>query len=116
MPSSGRVLFFVNTAKSVHPFGEEPRLASDGPPGAVNALSADVRRNGIPGVPDTVGPLTLDRVAEAARQQRAPQPVRAGEQRPVGPTWFPARRVDEQSTARGFSRFRSAWYRLRHGH
>jgi uncharacterized SAM-binding protein YcdF (DUF218 family) len=48
----------------------EPRLASDGPPGAIIVLSADVRRSGVPGVPDTVGPLTLERLAETARQQR----------------------------------------------
>src|SRR5437762_1951004 len=48
----------------------EPRLASDGPPGAIIVLSADVRRSSIPGVLDTVGPLTLERLAEAARQQR----------------------------------------------
>jgi uncharacterized SAM-binding protein YcdF (DUF218 family) len=50
--------------------GAEPRLASDGPPGAIIVLSADARRSDIPGVPDTVGPLTLERLAEAARQQR----------------------------------------------
>src|SRR5207248_6922899 len=48
----------------------EPRLASDGPPGAIIVFSADARRSGIPGVPDTVGPLTLERLAEAAKQQR----------------------------------------------
>jgi uncharacterized SAM-binding protein YcdF (DUF218 family) len=48
----------------------EPRLSSDMPPGAIIVLSADARRSGIPGVPDTVGPLTLERLAEAARQWR----------------------------------------------
>jgi uncharacterized SAM-binding protein YcdF (DUF218 family) len=48
----------------------EPRLASDGPPGAIVVLSADARRSGVPGIPDTVGPLTLERLAEAAKQQR----------------------------------------------
>ena len=52
----------------------EPRLPSDTPPGAIVVLSADARQSGILGVPDTVGPLTLDR------------------------------RADEQSFARGFSR------------
>jgi uncharacterized SAM-binding protein YcdF (DUF218 family) len=47
----------------------EPTLPSDSPPGAIIVLSADARRSGIPGVPDTVGPLTLERLAEAARQQ-----------------------------------------------
>jgi uncharacterized SAM-binding protein YcdF (DUF218 family) len=47
-----------------------PRLASDEPPGAIVVLSADARRSGIPGIPDRVGPLTLERLAEAAKQQR----------------------------------------------
>ena len=50
----------------------EPTLPSDSPPGAIPGaiivLSADARRSGIPGVPDTVGQLTLERLAEAARQ------------------------------------------------
>jgi uncharacterized SAM-binding protein YcdF (DUF218 family) len=45
-------------------------LASDSPPGAIIVLSADARRSDIPGEPDTVGPLTLERIAEAARQHR----------------------------------------------
>jgi uncharacterized SAM-binding protein YcdF (DUF218 family) len=56
------------------PAAFEPRLPSDTPPGAIVVLSADARRSGILGVPDTVGPLALDR------------------------------RADEQSFARGFSR------------
>ncbi len=48
----------------------EPTLPSGTPPGAIIVLSADARRSDIPGVPDTVGPLTLQRLAEAARQQR----------------------------------------------
>ena len=47
-----------------------PTLPSETPPGAIVVLSADIQRSGIPGVPDTVGPLTLERLAEAARQQR----------------------------------------------
>ena len=47
-----------------------PGLASDTPPGAIIVLSADARRSDIPGEPDAVGPLTLERLAEAARQQR----------------------------------------------
>jgi len=43
---------------------------SDTPPGAIIVLSADAHRSGMPGVPDSVGPLTLERLAEAARQQR----------------------------------------------
>jgi uncharacterized SAM-binding protein YcdF (DUF218 family) len=49
---------------------DEPTLPSDQPPGAIIVLSADARRSGIIGVPDTVGQLTLERLAEAARQQR----------------------------------------------
>ncbi len=49
---------------------DEPTLPSDKPPGAIVVLSADARRSGIPGVPDTVGRLTLERLAEAARQWR----------------------------------------------
>jgi uncharacterized SAM-binding protein YcdF (DUF218 family) len=53
---------------------DEPTLPSDKPPGAIPGaivvLSADVRRSGIPGVPDIVGQLTLERLAEAARQWR----------------------------------------------
>ena len=48
----------------------EPRLPSAAAPGAIVVVSADARRSGIPGKPDTVGPLTLERLAEAARQQR----------------------------------------------
>ena len=49
---------------------DEPTLRLDVSPGAIIVLSADARRSGIPGVPDTVGQLTLERLAEAARQQR----------------------------------------------
>ena len=53
---------------------DEPTLPSDKPPGAIPGaivvLSADARRSGIPGVPDSVGQLTLERLAEAARQRR----------------------------------------------
>ena len=46
----------------------EPTLPPDKPPGAIVVLSADARRSDVPGEPDTVGPLTLERLAEAARQ------------------------------------------------
>jgi uncharacterized SAM-binding protein YcdF (DUF218 family) len=49
---------------------DEPTLPSDKPPGAIIVLSADVHRSAIPGAPDTVGQLTLERLAEAARQSR----------------------------------------------
>jgi uncharacterized SAM-binding protein YcdF (DUF218 family) len=39
-------------------------------PGAIVVLAADARHSDIPGEPDTVGPLTLERLAEAARQHR----------------------------------------------
>jgi uncharacterized SAM-binding protein YcdF (DUF218 family) len=48
----------------------EPRLTSATAPGAIIVVSADARRSGIPGLPDTVGPLTLERLAEAARERR----------------------------------------------
>jgi len=50
--------------------GLTPTLPSDVRPGAIVVLSADARLSTIPGVPDTVGPLTLERLAEAARQHR----------------------------------------------
>jgi uncharacterized SAM-binding protein YcdF (DUF218 family) len=43
-----------------------PRLPSDAPPGAIIVLGSDTRR----GQRYTVGPLTLERLAEAARQER----------------------------------------------
>ncbi len=49
---------------------DEPTLPSDRPPGAIVVLSADARRSGVPGMPDNVGQLTLERLAEAARQRR----------------------------------------------
>ena len=57
--------------RSVEAIGfDEPTLPSDRPPGAIVVLSADARRSGVPGMPDNVGPLTLERLAEAARQRR----------------------------------------------
>lgn len=47
-----------------------PTLASNTSPGAIIVLAADARRSDVPGEPDTVGALTLQRLAEAARQQR----------------------------------------------
>ena len=49
---------------------DEPTLPPDGSPGAIVVLSADAQRSDIPGEPDSVGQLTLERLAEAARQQR----------------------------------------------
>jgi uncharacterized SAM-binding protein YcdF (DUF218 family) len=45
-------------------------LPSIAPPGAIIVLSADARHSDIPGASDMVGPLTLERLAAAAREQR----------------------------------------------
>jgi uncharacterized SAM-binding protein YcdF (DUF218 family) len=50
--------------------GTIPTLPSDTPPRAIIVLAADARRGDSVGEPDTVGPLTLERITEAARQQR----------------------------------------------
>jgi uncharacterized SAM-binding protein YcdF (DUF218 family) len=50
---------------AVMPVAEGPE-----PPGAIVVLSADLRHAARPGVPDTAGRLTLERLAEAARLQR----------------------------------------------
>jgi uncharacterized SAM-binding protein YcdF (DUF218 family) len=47
-----------------------PVLHSDAPPGAIVVLAADARHSGTAGELGTVGPLTLERLAEAAREQR----------------------------------------------
>lgn len=47
-----------------------PALPSMAPPGVIVVLAADARHSDIPGEPDTVGPLTLERLAEAAKMQR----------------------------------------------
>ena len=46
------------------------KLPSDAPPGAIVVLSGDYRKSSTPGAPDRAGPVTLERVAAAARQQR----------------------------------------------
>lgn len=45
----------------------EPRLPSETPPAAIIVLSADSRHTEVPGKPDMVGPLTLERLAAAAK-------------------------------------------------
>ncbi len=40
------------------------------PPGAIVVLSAEYRHSNVPGGRDRVGPVTLERLAEAAREQR----------------------------------------------
>jgi uncharacterized SAM-binding protein YcdF (DUF218 family) len=49
---------------------EIPVLPSDAPPGAIVVLSADYRRSDTPGQAYTAGPLTLERLAAAAREER----------------------------------------------
>jgi uncharacterized SAM-binding protein YcdF (DUF218 family) len=50
--------------------GGGPKPRTDAPPGAIIVLAADVWHSTVPGAPGAVGPLTLERLAEAARQQR----------------------------------------------
>lgn len=47
-----------------------PTLPLPAPPGAIVVLSAEYRHSSIPGGKDTVGPVTLERLAQAARDQR----------------------------------------------
>jgi uncharacterized SAM-binding protein YcdF (DUF218 family) len=49
---------------------EVPVLPSNAPPGAIIVLSADYRRSDTPGQAYTAGPLTLERLAAAAREER----------------------------------------------
>ncbi len=50
--------------------GTVPTLPLPAPPGAIIVLSAEYRHSNLPGGKDIVGPVTLERLAEAARQQR----------------------------------------------
>lgn len=50
--------------------GLVPALPAPAPPAAIIVLSAEFRHSNIPGGKDTVGPVTLERLAEAAREQR----------------------------------------------
>ncbi len=50
--------------------GVIPNLPSDASPGAIIVLSGDYHQSDKPGEPDRVGPLTLERLAEAASQER----------------------------------------------
>jgi len=47
-----------------------PRLPASAPPGAIIVLAAEFRASNVPGGKDLPGPLTLERLAEAAREQR----------------------------------------------
>ena len=50
--------------------GFVPALPSTAPPAAIVVLSAEFRHSKVPGGRDTVGPITLERLAEAAREER----------------------------------------------
>ncbi len=77
-----------------------PALPSEAPPGAIVVLSADYRKSGIPGEPDRVGPVTLERLAAAAREERSLGGV--GQRRPRGRRRGTARGAHGFSTARRF--------------
>src|SRR5215472_10980640 len=49
---------------------DAPVLPSNAPPGAIIVLSADYRKSDVPGQVYTAGPLTLERLAAAAREER----------------------------------------------
>jgi uncharacterized SAM-binding protein YcdF (DUF218 family) len=49
---------------------EMPRVAVTAPPGAIIVLSADIVPGNVPGEPDRVGLVTLERLAGAARLQQ----------------------------------------------
>jgi uncharacterized SAM-binding protein YcdF (DUF218 family) len=50
--------------------GAMPRIATKAPPGAIIVLGADIGHSGVPGEPDWVGQVTLERLAKAARLQQ----------------------------------------------
>jgi uncharacterized SAM-binding protein YcdF (DUF218 family) len=50
--------------------GAIPVLPSGAPPGAIIVLSADYRKSDTPDQSFTVGPMTLERLADAAREER----------------------------------------------
>jgi uncharacterized SAM-binding protein YcdF (DUF218 family) len=60
--------YLIRYVKDLAP--EMPVLSSDAPPGAIIVLSADFRRSDTPGHAYTAGPLTLERLADAARAER----------------------------------------------
>jgi uncharacterized SAM-binding protein YcdF (DUF218 family) len=61
--------YLIGSVKSLA--GAMPILPSEAPPGAIIVLSADYRRSDVPGRPFTVGPATLERLADAAREERS---------------------------------------------
>jgi uncharacterized SAM-binding protein YcdF (DUF218 family) len=50
--------------------GAMPRMAAKAPPGAIIVLGADIRHSGVPGEPDRVGWVTLERLAKAVQLQQ----------------------------------------------
>jgi uncharacterized SAM-binding protein YcdF (DUF218 family) len=50
--------------------GDMPRAPAEVSPGAIVVLGADILHADVSGKPDLVGPVTLERLAEAARLQR----------------------------------------------
>ena len=61
-------LFAVGSAEALAGF--IPILPAPAPPAAIVVLSGDVRHSTVPGGKDAVGPVTLERLAEAASEQR----------------------------------------------
>jgi uncharacterized SAM-binding protein YcdF (DUF218 family) len=56
--------------------GAMPKAAAAVPPAAIIVLGADIAGSGAPGEPDSVGPVTLERLAKAAQlQQRTGLPI-----------------------------------------
>ncbi len=65
-PLAGFLL--IRSAEAVAGLIPKPRLPA--PPGAIVVLSGDYRPGNLPGEKDTVGPLTLERLAEAVKERR----------------------------------------------
>ncbi|MGH7113369.1 MAG: YdcF family protein [Stellaceae bacterium] len=65
-PLAGFLL--IRSAEALAGVIPKPRLPA--PPGAIVVLSGDYRPGSLPGEKDTVGPLTLERLAEGVREQR----------------------------------------------
>ena len=56
--------------------GAMPRVAGNAPPGAIIVLGGDIADSGVPGEPEQVGQVTLERLAKAAQlQQRLGLPI-----------------------------------------
>ena len=56
--------------------GAMPRVAANAPPGAIIVLGGDIADSGVPGEPEQVGQVALERVAKAAQlQQRLGLPI-----------------------------------------